>query len=150
MMFRTTNSAINLEIIDYENPQGGSTHEDRNLLLTNLQLVDRHRRWDTIAPFLYTWEVRYLINWLSDLLADREVPDRLSFVEPCITIQLRNVSAGKDAFCFWFSLLYEATPPWWNQPLDKPYTLTIECTGHDIEQAIHYLAKQVAPFAVRG
>ncbi len=148
-MFCTTSSAFHLEIIDYENTSHGCTREDKNLLLTSLQVIDNSRKWETIAPFLYTWEVQYLISWLKDILADREVPDRLMFTEPCISVQLSDVSPQNNTFCFRFFLLHEATPPWWISLSDKPYALSISCERVDIEQAIAHLTKQTGSFPIR-
>lgn len=150
MMFQSTQSAFNLDVINYENPGGDPTHEDRNLLLTCLQLVDKSRRWETIAPLLYTWEVQYLQNWLSDILMDREVPDRLGFMEPCVSIHLNAVSHPPETFCFRFLLSYEAAPPWWLMPLDNPYILSVDCTKDTIRQAIGHLTDQLASFPVRS
>lgn len=148
-MFSTTSSAFHLEIIDYEFSSHERTREDKNLLLTSLQLIDNRRRWETIAPFVYTWEVQYLVSWLKDIMADREVPDRLSFTEPCISIQLSEVSQDSHTFCFQFLLLYEATPPWWTSFCDNPYALSIPCKRVDIERAIGYLSNQISSFPIR-
>ncbi|MCK8495926.1 MULTISPECIES: WapI family immunity protein [Spirosoma] len=149
-MFYTSKSSFNLEVINYESPRGGPTLEDKNLLLTCLQLVDKNRRWETIAPILHTWEVKHLIGWLSDILGSRDVPNKLSFSEPCLVIQLTECSPQKDRFCFRFLLSYEATPPWWAMPLDDPYPLIIECNRTSIAEAIGHLSSQLALFPIRN
>lgn len=148
-MFHSTQATFNLEIINYESPQGGPTREDRNLLLTCLQLVDKNRRWETIAPILHTWEIQLFVNWLNDILAGRIVADQLTFSEPCLVIQFSQATPRKDRFCFTFLLSYEATPPWWMMPLDNPYQLSIECSRNELHDAITYLVSQLNRFPIR-
>lgn len=149
MLLQSAHTAFDLEVLGYENPHGGSTSEDKNLLLTCLRITDKGRGWQTIAPLLHTWEVQHLIDWFSDILNDREVPDQLSFLEPCIAIKLSEIFTDKERFCFQLLFRYEAVPPWWNQPLHKPYVLSVECKRPVLCRAIRYLSSQIASYSVR-
>ncbi|WP_338869316.1 hypothetical protein WBJ53_19810 [Spirosoma sp. SC4-14] len=148
-MFHTTQATFNLEVINYESPRGGQTREDRNLLLTCLQLVDKNRRWETITPMLHTWEIQHFVSWLNNIIDGHETPHQLTFSEPCLAIQLTEANPQKDVFCLSFLLSYEATPPWWMMPLDNPYRLSIECSRHALRDAINHLTSQLNRFPIR-
>lgn len=148
-MFQTDQSAFAFEVINYETPHGGRSLEDKNLLLTYLQLVDKGNRWETIAPILHTWELQRFKGWLSDILLNRQSATILTISEPCIAIHLKDVSPNGQKFTFCFLLSYEAIPPWSDTSLDEPYPLFIECDRRAVLGAIGFLSNQLTQFPVR-
>ncbi|MBC3788767.1 WapI family immunity protein [Spirosoma utsteinense] len=148
-MFYSTHASVQLEVLSYENPAAGQTPDDGNVLVTCLRLIDRGRRWDTIAPILYTWDIQKLIYWFSDMLADREVPDGLMFAEPCLAIELSRVSANRERYWFRILLRFEATPPWYQESPDTPYVIPIDCSRNSISEAVSGLTAQLLAFPVR-
>jgi hypothetical protein len=149
-MFRSAQSAFTFEILDYENPDGGRTEEEANLLLTCLRLMDRGRQWETITPLLHTWDMDKIVNWLTDIVADREVPDGLSFVEPCLAIELIRVAPDREHYYFAILLRSEAIPPWCAETPATPYMLSVDCNRAGICQAINGLTVQIGSFPIRS
>lgn len=148
-MFQSVQSAFTVEILDYENPEAGQTVEEVNLLLTCLRVADRGHRWEVITPFLHTWDMNKILNWFSDIVADREVPDGLSFAEPFLCLELRSVVPDRGHYCFAISLRDEAAPHR-EQVCAIPYVLLFDVDRAGICQAIHGLTDQIKQFPVRA
>jgi hypothetical protein len=147
-MFQSAQSAFTVEILNYENPEAGQSNEEAALLLTCLRLMDRGRRWEVITPDLRIWDLNKLLNWLNDIVADREVPDGLSFANACLAIELRGVAPDQGAYTFAISLWHEMAPPW--QPAsDAPYVLSVNSNRLGMGQAIKVLSDQIEGISVQ-
>lgn len=149
MLLHANQSGFYLNVVGYDHPRDGQTYADRNRLLINLQLVDAGRRWDAFGPLFYADEMPKLLTFLTDLLADRKLPDQLTFREPFVRIVLGDGEVPKDTFQFRFMLCHAAAPPWWTGEPDVPYPLTIDCTRNNLQGAVDNLAKQIRAFPVR-
>lgn len=149
MLLHANQSAFCLNLIDYDDPRGERTYAQRNRLLTNLQLTENGRRWETFGPLFYTDELQKLLGWLTDLLTDHQPIHQLIFREPYVRIQWVEAAPAREAFVLRFLLCYGAAPPWWTGEPDAPYPLTLKCSRSAIKQAVVDLTLQLRMFPIR-
>lgn len=147
-LFRSAQSAFAVDILEYENPAGDQPGEEDNRLLTCLRLVDRGRAWEIITAILFTWDMERIVRWLGDIVADREVPDGLSFADPSLSIELRYAAPDRGQYCFAIVLKNEALPPW-QEPSRVPYVVTVDGDRAGMTKAINELSRQIKAFPPR-
>lgn len=112
-----------ISILDYDE-FGASTRDERNSLLTSLEMWNNGRSSIVTAPLLSTDELSALANWFEQLATGRPTaPIRLR--EPCLFFSCSGQTAGR--FHVLIRMEAEASPAWtkyYAEPFAMEFRLT--------------------------
>lgn len=92
MIFSGVDSqTVEFKITNYQFPDNKEGDWDGNWLNIYLKVDSKVGKWQTIDPYLTTWEVQEIIDWCDQLSANKEPEFRLmKFTEPNLSFELLN------------------------------------------------------------
>jgi hypothetical protein len=98
-----------LEIVGYEFPEAEAEY-DSNWLLIRLSATLLEDSWTATDPFLLTYEVAELANWLEEIARGTAAEMEIGFIEPNIWFQVVAAANGQSCLRAYFAA--ECRPPW--------------------------------------
>jgi hypothetical protein len=110
MEIRSENgSSFHLKIIGYQFPDI-ENGEDSNWLMVYMAGSLPQGAWSVTDPFLLTYEVKRLADWLDAVDAETQAEDEIVFVEPNLWFEVINPTGRERYLRVHFDL--ECLPPW--------------------------------------
>lgn len=91
------NQSVELKIHNYQFPEDTTPGDyDSNWLLIYINVKSKQGHWQTIDPSLLTWDIEYIMKWLSELAENESVEEKsLEFIEPNLSFHLLNKRTDK-------------------------------------------------------
>jgi hypothetical protein len=99
-----------LEIVGYEFPEEAEAEYDSNWLMVRLSATLLEDSWTATDPFLLTYEVAELANWLEEIARGTAAEMEIGFTEPNIWYQVVAAANGQSCLRAYFAA--ECRPPW--------------------------------------
>lgn len=103
-------TSFQLEIVGYQYPELIDVEHDSNWLCMSMSAILPKGSWSVIDPFLLTYEVAKLADWLDAIATHSETQDEMGFVEPNISFEVVRRVTGQSCLRVYFRA--ECKPPW--------------------------------------
>lgn len=129
------NESFELWVIDYQFSENTTDEYDSNWLRIGIKLKGFKKEWATSDPSLLTWEVKFLADWLQNLLASDREEREIEFIEPNLKFEL--VDKIDDNFKIRTHLALESKPNWFTD--DETFTFDIVVDRGQIEESVDRL-----------
>jgi len=98
-----------LKIIGYQFPDN-EDGEDSNWLMVYLAVSLPQGAWSVTDPFLLTYEVKRLADWLDAVDTQTQAENEIAFLEPNLLFEVTNPTGRERYLRVYFDL--ECLPPW--------------------------------------
>lgn len=103
-------TSVEIEIAGYQFPEAVEEEYDSNWLMVRLSASLPQGSWTVTDPFLLTYEVARLADWLDTVAQGSETTSEIGFIEPSVWFQVVRPTTGQDCLRIYFDL--ECRPPW--------------------------------------
>lgn len=103
-------ASFQLEVVGYRYPELPDVEYDSNWLCMSMSATLPEGSWSVTDPFLLTYEVAKLADWLDAIATHSETQDEMGFVEPNISFEVVRRAMGQSCLRVYFRA--ECEPPW--------------------------------------
>ncbi|MFF2880030.1 WapI family immunity protein [Bacillus toyonensis] len=141
MDFQNEKGALHLEVVRYQF-KDAKEECDRNWLIVKAKLSEGNKVFETMDPFLQTFDLQHMKKWFQSL--PNPTYTELDFIEPNIAFELMGKNEGE--FQIVVRLSQELTPSWCKE---EEYEFSISITHEDREKIIRFIEEQQRNFPKR-
>ncbi|HDR7390568.1 WapI family immunity protein [Bacillus toyonensis] len=141
MDFQNEKVALHLEVVRYQF-KDAKEECDRNWLIVKAKLSEGNKVFETMDPFLQTFDLQHMKKWFQSL--PNPTYTELDFIEPNIAFELMGKNEGE--FQIVVRLSQELTPSWRKE---EEYEFSISITHEDREKIIRFIEEQQRNFPKR-
>ncbi|HFJ9286511.1 PadR family transcriptional regulator [Bacillus toyonensis] len=141
MDFQNEKVALHLEVVRYQF-KDAKEECDRNWLIVKAKLSEGNKVFETMDPFLQTFDLQHMKKWFQ--LLPNPTYTELDFIEPNIAFELMGKNEGE--FQIVVRLSQELTPSWCKE---EEYGFSISITHEDREKIIRFIEEQQRNFPKR-
>ena len=103
------NTYFRLDIIGYQFPELAHKEYDSNWLRIHMTVNTTQDMWEVTDPFLLTYEVEALADWLDDVAAHENKENEIGFLEPNLWLQVADPTT--ETLCLRVHFGAECRPP---------------------------------------
>lgn len=141
MNFKNEKISLHLEVVNYQY-KDAKDECDRNWLRVKAKLSEENKVFETMDPFLQTYDLQYMIKWFESL--PNPTYNELDFIEPNLAFEFMGGKAGEFNIVIRLSL--ELNPTWYKE---EEYGFSIGITQEDRENIIRSIEEQQRKFPKR-
>ncbi|PEQ41070.1 PadR family transcriptional regulator [Bacillus cereus] len=141
MNFQNEKISLHLEVVNYQY-KDAIDECDRNWLRVKAKLSEENKVFETMDPFLQTYDLQYMIKWFEFL--PNPTYNELDFIEPNLAFEFMGEKEGKFHIAIRLSL--ELKPAWCKE---EEYEFSIGITQDDRENIIRSIEEQQRKFPKR-
>jgi hypothetical protein len=138
--------SFDLTILDYQFPELAAKPYDSNWLLVRAAVKHPRGSWTATDPCLLTYEAVALAEWLDAVAAGTAADAGQSFLEPCLSLELREGPGEGLVLRVYFQ--HEFRPPW-ALDLDDEAVLEVSAHADALRGAATALRAQLRAFPQR-
>ncbi|GLV64540.1 hypothetical protein Bmyc01_32100 [Bacillus mycoides] len=141
MNFKNEKVALRLEVVNYQF-NDAKDECDRNWLRVKAKLSEENKVFETMDPFLQTYDLQYMKKWFESL--PNPTYNELDFIEPNLAFEFMGGKSGEFNIVIHLSL--ELNPAWCKE---EEYEFSIGITQDDRENIIRSIEEQQRKFPKR-
>jgi hypothetical protein len=109
-IYADSDTSFHLKVLGYEFPDKEHEEWDSNWLRIHMAATLPQGAWSVSQPFLLTFEVERLADWLAAVSTGMQAKNEIHFVEPNLAFELIETNHGKASLRIHFAM--ECLPPW--------------------------------------
>lgn len=103
-------SSFHLNVLGYQYPEIDNEEWDSNWLRMHMAVSVPQGSWSVADPFLLTYEVKRLADWLDAVTNDTEAENEIGFTEPNLWFEVIDAMGRGKYLRAHFAI--ECLPPW--------------------------------------
>jgi hypothetical protein len=118
------NKSFELWVVNYQYRDNKTDEYDSNWLTIGIRLKGFENEWVTSDPSLLTWELKFLIDWLQNILTGDKEEREIEFIEPNLKFEL--IDKSDDRFKIRTHLTLESKPVWYTEDETFSFDLIVD------------------------